>query len=44
VQSKPSYTMTTADAYNKLLPLYNKELDATETIVYSIGSVSYIAV
>ena len=36
--------MTTADAYNKLLPLYNKELDATETIVYSIGSVSYIAV
>ena len=44
-QNKPnSYTMTTADAYNKLLPLYNKELDATETIVYSIGSVSYIAV
>ena len=36
--------MTTADAYNKLLPLYNKELDATEAIVYSIGSVSYIAV
>ena len=44
-QNKPnSYTMTTADAYNKLLPLYNKELDATEAIVYSIGSVSYIAI
>ena len=36
--------MTTAEAYNKLRSLYNKELDATETIVYSIGSVSYIAV
>ena len=44
-QNKPnSYTMTTAEAYNKLRSLYNKELDATETIVYSVGSVSYIAI
>lgn len=44
-EDKPnSYTMTTAEAYNKLRSLYNKELDATETIVYSIGSVSYIAI